>query len=80
MLFSLCSLKLIEIAGKQVLPVCSISGNMFYLILLGGLLMTSNFCVLIKNLELDLLFVLLTDTCFCLVILIYLLLQHFMLC
>lgn len=33
--------------------------------------MTSNFCVLVKNLELDLLFVLLIDTCSCLVILMY---------
>lgn len=42
--------------------------------------MTSNFCVLVKNLVLDFLFVLLIDTCSCLVILIYWLLQHFMLC
>lgn len=40
--------------------------------------MASNFCVLVKNLELDFLFVLLIDTCSCVAILMYwLLLQHF---
>lgn len=48
------------VSGKQFLSVHSNSGNMFYLILLGGLLIIFNFCVLVKNLglKLDLLFVL----------------------